>query len=132
MSVSKRMSSAMIKPYLVGEVEKYPFMNKDPSLLLPPGKKLHPRVEYYAEILSQVAEKPFELEQLPDDPLVLGYLAAYILQVSSDQKQTLLEPETALEFLTNVTTLYGSEIAFLKAMLEHEAAGDKSDRYRFN
>lgn len=120
------------RPYLVGEVERYPLENPNEDALVPDSQQLLRSIQAYAQILSQMSEEAFELQQLPEDPLLLGYLGAYLLQIPSDQKQTLLEAENALEFLTQLNTLYKREIPLLKAMLTYESGKGSTGLHSLN
>jgi hypothetical protein len=83
------------------------------------GLRLRPLVERYLSAISQLSEEvKVDLSQLPDDPLSLAYLAATLIQVPADQKQTLLAEEQALGLLEHVGVLYRREVALLKAMIE--------------
>jgi len=55
-------------------------------------------------------------------PLRLAYLAAYIVQAPSQQKQTLLAEEHALAFLKGLLTLYPRELVLLKTIVATESS----------
>ncbi len=78
--------------------------------------------------LSEAAadETPIELKQLPDDPLALGYLAAAVVQIPLEQKQTLLATDHAADLLTSIRTIYRHELPLLNAMIRYEAHNDKT------
>lgn len=56
--------------------------------------------------------------QLPDDPMMLIYLSAALLQVPAREKQPLLEAETAGLLLGHLQRLYRREIAVLPPLLD--------------
>lgn len=116
------------KPYLVGTVESYPLDDDDANAVMRAGNQLRPWVERYLVTLSEAAdEKPsFESHQLPDDPLALGYLAAAVVQIPLDQKQTLLATNHAADLLTSIRTIYRQELPLLNAMIQFEANNDKA------
>lgn len=106
------------QPYLVGIVELIP-LDED-SHLEQAGDRLRPWVERYLSVLSKAAEGiKISIEHLPQDPLALGYLAAALVQIPTEQKQELLTADQAAVFLTDVRTIYRREVALLKAMMAH-------------
>lgn len=116
------------RPYLVGTVESCPLDNDDTYAVTRAGEQLRPWVERYLTTLSEVAdeETSFEPRQLPDDPLALGYLAAAVVQIPLDQKQTLLATNHAADLLTNIRAIYRHELPLLNAMIQFEANNDKA------
>ncbi len=116
------------KPYLVGMVESFPLDNNDAYAVTRAGEQLRPWVERYLVTLSEAAadETPIELQQLPDDPLALGYLAAAVVQIPLEQKQTLLATDHAADLLTSIRTIYRHELPLLNAMIRYEAHNDKT------
>jgi Lon protease-like protein len=114
------------KPYLMGTVEAYPLDRGDAQVVAHAGEKLRPWVERYLEALSQAAaEETVELHRLPDDPLALGYLAAALVQIPLDQKQTLLATHHAADLLADIRSIYRHELPLLNAILKYEASDDK-------
>ena len=80
-----------------------------------------PWVVRYLSALSQAADEGhFDPQQLPDDPLALGYLAAALVQIPPDQKQPLLEADQATPLLNHIQTIYRRELPLLQAMIEWE------------
>ncbi len=116
------------KPYLVGMVESFPLDNNDAYAVTRAGEQLRPWVERYLVTLSEAAadETPIELQQLPDDPLALGYLAAAVVQIPLEQKQTLLATDHAADLLTSIRAIYRHELPLLNAMIRYEAHNDKT------
>jgi hypothetical protein len=54
---------------------------------------------------------------LPEDPLVLAYLAAVLLQVPAELKQDLLNLEQSVDFLSMLAEMYRREIPLVRAQL---------------
>lgn len=109
------------KPYLMGKVESFPLASGDSLLVNQAGQQLRPWVERYLKVLSQASnELKFDLSRLPEDPLALAYLAASLVQIPLEQKQTLLAFDQSVEFLTGVRTVYRREVALLNAMVERD------------
>ena len=108
------------QPYLVGDVELYPMASENPAALMAAARRLRPLLARYLEILSAAGVLDFDVDQLPDDPLELGYLGAALLQVSIEQKQALLSIERASTFLEHMSALYRQEVALLASMPRFE------------
>lgn len=107
------------RPYLVGEVEPFPLHNDNSSTVYEAGQRLRPWVERYLAVLSEAADQAdFDPARLPDDPLALGYLAAALVQIPSEQKQPLLAEPGVTELLTGIQTIYQREVALLRTILE--------------
>lgn len=111
-------------PYLMGAVVPYPITGEDTFAAERASDSLRPWVERYLEILSLAADEDIEFDatQLPDDPLALGYLAAALVQIPSEQKQELLDAPEATTLLHDVRTIYTREVPLLQRMLEAEEA----------
>src|SRR5690606_15887904 len=77
------------QPFLMGTVEPFPISGEGSFSAERASDSLRPWVERYLEILTMAADDDidFQAAQLPDDPLSLGYLAAALVQIPSEQKQ---------------------------------------------
>jgi len=85
------------------------------------GQRLRPWVEQYLSMLAKAAEKvEFDPLQLPNDPLALGYLAAALVQIPTEQKQQLLASGQAADLLTAIRTIYRREVALLRVILDRD------------
>jgi Lon protease-like protein len=114
------LSLSDLDPYLVGKVELYPLEDADPEDVMQAGKRLHPWVKRYMDIINQAGGTDLESEHLPNDPLALAYLAAVLLQVPPAQKQQLLNAQNTSEFLGDVYDLYRREVVLLDAIVARE------------
>lgn len=113
-------------PYLVGIVETRPLDRHESPVLTQDGQRLRLWVERYLGVLSSVAEtNEFDPAQLPDDPTALAYLAAALLQIPPDQKQTLLAMNQASELLSDIRTIYRREVALLNAIIERDSPAEQ-------
>jgi Lon protease-like protein len=110
-------------PYLVGKVEIYPIEALDAHSLAEKGLLLLPWVKRYMEILTQASDAELDPEHLPTDPLVLAYLAAVLLQIPPEQKQSLLAFTQATDLLTHMYSIYRREVALLRELLSQEYKG---------
>jgi Lon protease-like protein len=107
--------------YLVGQVELLPLVDPDPARIDRAGQRLRPWVERYLAVLGRVAEDAsFDPMRLPNDPLALGYLAAALVQIPTDQKQTLLAANEPVDLLANIRTIYRREVALLNAIIARD------------
>ncbi len=105
------------QPYLIGMVDSYPLRNENPSQLVRSGRVLRPLVHQYLQVLADAHDSKFDLSDLPSDPLRLANLASFLLQVSTRQKQDLLEIRDSLKLVTDLRAHYRREVALLRAML---------------
>lgn len=114
--------------YLTGFVETLP-LETPLSLEIVKGSQLMRArlVKYLAVLTSHAQETELtDSEQnlvlskleLPDDPLLLIYLAAALLQIPPQEKQALLEAESAAILLENAQRLYRRELAIMPSMLQ--------------
>ncbi|MBZ0281675.1 MAG: LON peptidase substrate-binding domain-containing protein [Anaerolineae bacterium] len=112
------------QPYMVGLVEDLPLTNADPDTLTHGGRILRPWVRRYLEILASASETQFDLQQLPDEPLRLAYLASFLLNIPAAQKQDLLNIGDADQLINELRTFYRREVTLLDAMLSTAQAED--------
>ena len=117
------------QPYLVGQVENLPIDRPHSIDMLRGARSLAPWVRRYLEEISR-AQPAYELDlshlQLPDDPLMLIYWAASLLQIPAIEKQPLLESRRAADLLDAVLRLYRREAALLEQMLGGSRAEEAS------
>jgi uncharacterized protein len=106
-------------PYLVGDVEFFPFTDANAKSLNQPVQRLKPWIERYMQVLTSVSsEINRDPQELPHEPMVLAYLAAVLLQVPPVQKQGLLASERAVDLVTEMHSLYRREVALLKGIFD--------------
>lgn len=110
--------------HLVGDVELLPLEYEKPGDLLLPQKELRPWVRRYLNILADASLVRGNIERLPTDPLEFAYLAAFLLQVNSGQKQSLLEVDRGTQLIADINSLYRREVALLKKLLLVEKLND--------
>ena len=107
------------QPYLIGVVENFPLDESEPETDRASGR-LRPWVIEYLSLLSEAGEMEFDPHQLPEEPEPLAFLAATLLQVPNQQKQSLLATTRAKTLLTDMRTLYRRELPLLRRMLHEE------------
>jgi Lon protease-like protein len=109
------------KPYLIGEVETYPFADRvgDPALERA-AHALHDEVEAYLSLLSRLGKVEFDPDQIPDDARSLTFLAASVLQVPMDQKQSFLATDQTKQLARTLRREYRQETAVLRWLPEED------------
>ncbi len=106
------------RPYLMGEAELLPMIVGDRATVDRGAQTLRPWLKAYLAMLSKVAAVQYDLDLLPEDPVSLAHLAAYLLDTAAGEKQRLLASDSAADLVTRVVALYRAEIPLLRAMLE--------------
>jgi Lon protease-like protein len=110
-------------PYLVGEVESVPLEWPSSIEIARGARQLAPWMRDYLRLVNQIDPDyvpNVDGIELPEDPLVMLYLAASILHVPAMEKQPLLEVTYANELLAKVVRLYRRETAVLRQELNEE------------
>jgi Lon protease-like protein len=103
------------RPYLVGEVETLPYLPEKTAPLQMAANQLHPLVLSYLTTLTTLADNiEFDPTQVPTEPEALSHMAASLLQVSLETKQSLLEAKKVSNALAFLTNQYRREIDILK------------------
>ncbi len=77
-------------PYLQGEVEIFPLARSSGPSVTEDADAVRRLVIGYVGLLSKVMDAEIDIDELPEDPRTLAYLAASALQISWDDKQALL------------------------------------------
>lgn len=104
-------------PYLVGQVEEYPITNPNPRVVDYRAAGLRIQVERFIQVLLKAGNGQFDFQELPDDPVMLAYMAAALLQISPAQKQELLVLESADDLVERLQSMYRREIALLRVLV---------------
>jgi Lon protease-like protein len=86
-------------PYLQGKVEVFPLLRTDDPSLGEEAAAVRRLVAGYVEQLSKTMDAEIDIDELPDDPRTLAYLAASALQIPWDDKQALLATPDLLPML---------------------------------
>ena len=103
------------QPYLVGEVVPMPYLPEERGVLQTAVNQLHPLVLTYLTALTKLADNiQFDPSQVPTEPEALSHMAASLLQVSLETKQSLLEAKKVSSALTFLSRQYRQEIEMLK------------------
>jgi len=108
------------EPYLLGKVETWMLEHPHTLHLLRKQPLVKQQVVAYLRLITPLIGDEMDVSslQLPDDPLMLVYLAASLLQIPPNEKQPLLEAETANQLVGDVMRLYGREMCILPRLTE--------------
>ncbi len=105
------------KPYLVGDVVDFPFVDEDRSVLKTAVNNLHPLVVEYLTILAHANDNvQLDVTQVPLDPEDLAYMACALLQAPLETKQSLLEAKRMSNVLNFLESAYRHELQLLKRL----------------
>ena len=109
------------RAYLVGEVAQMPYLPEKTVPLQAAANELHPLVLNYLTQLTTLADNiEFDPTQVPTEPESLSHMAASLLQVSLETKQSLLEAKKISNALNFLTLQYRREIDILKQFPRQE------------
>jgi Lon protease-like protein len=106
-------------PYLSGIVEDYPVIDQEDVRIPLLVSRLTPLIKRYLGIFASLGEVEFKIDQLPDNPELLAYLTAIILNVPPSDKQRLLEIAALPELLSVEYKMLQREALFLKHIVEN-------------
>jgi Lon protease-like protein len=113
------------QPYLTGRVESWQLEHSHSLEMQRGARRLEPWIRRYLELANQ-AEPDNDLDlaslELPDDPLMLLYWSAALLQLPAYEKQPLLESPAAGALLAQVTRLCRREVSLLHRLMGVEEA----------
>ena len=106
-------------PYLQGQVEDTPIKEDKPAQTLSRlAEQLQVHLEQYVEALHKLSDIQVNWDQLPDEPIELAYLAAYVLQVPSEQKQVMLSQNDASILLRTLISAFRTEVSLIGNITE--------------
>ncbi|MBO9309063.1 MAG: LON peptidase substrate-binding domain-containing protein [Chloroflexi bacterium] len=106
-------------PYLSGIVEDYPIAGRGDARIPLLVNRLTPLIKRYLGFFASLGEVDSKIDRLPDDPEMLAYLTAIILNVPPRDKQRLLEIATLPELLSVEYEMLRREALFLKHIVEN-------------
>jgi Lon protease-like protein len=105
------------QPYLRGEVESLPMAEiEDSQVVVELAERVRSKVQRYIELIAEAAGLQIQLEQMPDTPQQLGYLAAIAMQIDNKEKQELLTSRSLAAILARAMILLNRENALLTWM----------------
>ena len=107
--------------YLTATVRTLPIINGSTKVANELAQKMRPRLYQYVELLAKANNTDLKLDRLPEEPMTLAFLVAIALQVSPNEKQTLLERPGVPEILVGELNLLAHESMLLRYMVETQA-----------
>ncbi len=110
------------QPYLRGEVETLPLDEQgDAGALEGLADSVRERVALYIKLIAEAAGLEIKVDQMPDLPAQIGYLAAITMQIDNREKQELLASRSLTVILSQARTLLNRENALLTWMVGSKA-----------
>ena len=106
-------------PYLIGVVQPFPIEPGDSLEIARRGDRLRGQVKQLIQTQLKAPGHVLDVTTLPEDPVELAYLAASVLQISTDQKQQLLQIVRAGDLIDRVQYIYRREQALTESFLSH-------------
>lgn len=106
-------------PYLTGLVEDFPLESAEDPRTQTMAQRMAPLVRKYCDIYNTIGEVEIPVDKIPDDPTMLAYLTAVVLNVPTEDKQRLLEVDNLTALLRLERNLLSREAALLKHMMEN-------------
>jgi len=112
------------RPYLVGTTDVYPLRG-----IYAPGVgrlsgRLRSELNAYIEMLSESSGTVIQVDRLPDEPEILVWVVGIALQISSAQRQRLLESEDMPTLLRRELELLSLEKQLLKYIADTQEGRD--------
>lgn len=105
------------QPYLRGEVETLPLEAPEDSPALDIlAQGVRERVSLYIKLIAEAAGLELKIDEMPDLPQQIGYLAAITMQIDNREKQDLLASRSPAAVLNRALTLLNRENALLSWM----------------
>jgi Lon protease-like protein len=105
------------QPYLRGEVEIFPLeQQEDPTKLTAMTGRVREQVKRYISLIADAAGLQIQIEEIPEAPEQVGYLAAVALQVDNREKQELLGCSSLTRILATELALLSRENTLLTWM----------------
>lgn len=102
--------------YLQGRVETYPLEVAGAAGLSGEVARLRSYLKRYMDKLATLANTQLAIQRLPTEPRALAYMASIVLQIPSDDKQSLLQHAAAGDLLAEACDLYRRELALLDTL----------------
>lgn len=106
-------------PYLIGNVELFPFQDCESDQARREADSLRPLVKRHLALVAKMENAQVPEVELSADPGLLGYLSASILQVPDVEKQALLSITSIVDLLIRLRAIYRKETALLEVITGH-------------
>lgn len=119
------------RPFLSGMVDIIPFIVDDNQLIKRAHAPLLNLLKRYLTSLDDVGVV-FDEAQIPDEPLALAYLAAYVLQTEMAQKQKILESVNTSQLLRNLLKIYRREVVLFERLMNPPSTLENETPFSLN
>ncbi len=119
------------RPFLVGKVDIIPFIVDDNKVARRGKAQLNMLLKRYLASLGDIGVV-FDEERIPDDPLELAYLAAYVLQTDLAQKQKFLESANTTQLFKQLIQAYRREVALFERLMRPPAIPQSETPFSLN
>ena len=103
-------------PYLVGDVQIQPIPEWSSEESDRLGENIRHQLKRFVEILGRVRGEDFQRQELPQNNVLLAYMAATLLQIPAHEKQELLESESMEQFYQDLLVILSREILLLETI----------------
>lgn len=114
------------RPYLVGAVAPFPLEGLDDPRVARLVRHIKRELRDYMALLGQVSGTVIQVEQLPDEPDILAWVIGIALQISSLERQELLECADLPQLLNRELRLLSLERKLLNFMA---TTGDDQEQW---
>lgn len=105
------------QPYLRGEVETLPLTESGEAASISElTDSVRDRVALYIKLIAEAAGLEIKIDEMPELPQQIGYLAAITMQIDNREKQELLGSQSLNAILGRAITLLNRENALLTWM----------------
>lgn len=106
------------QPYLRGKVEALPMADEENSDgIAELARRVRGKTERYIDLIAEAAGLQIQVDQMPDGPPQLGYLAAITMQIDNKEKQELLMSRSPGAILVRAMGLLDRENSLLTWMV---------------
>jgi uncharacterized protein len=107
------------QPYLRGEVANFPLVDGEEEAGLESlAGRVSQKVSRYIELIAEAAGLQIQLDEMPETPRQVGYLAAVAMQIDNAEKQQLLGIASLYDILQAEVLFLNRENALLAWMIE--------------
>lgn len=115
------------RPHIVGMTERYPLLGLQHPHLTRLIGQVKRDLQSYMELLRWASGTVIQLEQLPDDPEILAWVTGIALQISSAERQRLLECPDLPSLLGRELELLSVERQMLRFMGRTQSEQDDDE-----
>jgi Lon protease-like protein len=119
------------QPYLSGTIDLWPWQPVQARTVQSSMERIRTRLNRYLQLLSKLISSPLQID-LPDEPANLANLAAAVLQIEANEKQTLLSTISIDELLNRVDLLLAREVRGMQLLQAAEYLRPRDESISFS